>query len=135
MNQDTYKILFTKLPVEHTPNDLFVNIETNVVRLNKRNSLIKGSGYALLTCVALAGCVFAFQSMVSTMGASGFSSYASILITDGTNIFGSWRELGMAMVESLPVLSITAVLALVVSSLFSFSKSFLYMRNARTMHV
>ncbi len=71
--------------------------------------------------------------MLDAMVGSGFTSYFSMILTDGASMLGSWKELSMALIETLPVLSIMAVLALLIGSLYSMSKSIAYIRDFRAL--
>lgn len=54
--------------------------------------------------------------------ASGFSSYFSLLFSDGSAIAGIWREVGLSLLESLPVLAGAAVFASICAVLWSLRK-------------
>ncbi len=135
MKQDNYKALFSKISAEKAPNSVVIGIETGVITLHRKRNIIRCTSYAMAACVAVIAFIPAIISMSSAMIDSGFSSYFSVLVTDGGNLLGSWKELGMAMIESLPMLSVAAVIALFAGFLYSASKSFLYMKNIRTSQI
>ncbi len=135
MKPYTYKELFAQIPVEKTPPFVVAKIEAQINSAQIHRNLIRGTIYALITCGAIAACVPAITSMINAMVSSGFTSYASILLTEGTNVLSSWKELGMALIESLPMLSIMAVLALLIGSIYSMSKSISYIKGAKILSV
>ena len=131
MKTDNYKALFSQIPSQKAPLFVISGIESKINRAQRQRNLVRGTSYAIVACLAIAACIPAIKSMVDSMIGSGFTSYISMILTDGSNILGSWKELGMVLVESIPLLSVTAVLALVIGSLYSVSRSWTYMRNAK----
>lgn len=53
------------------------------------------------------------QYFISELSKSGFYQYLSLISSDGGTALTYWKEFSLSLAESLPVLSITAVLALV----------------------
>ena len=81
---------------------------------------------ASLGAVALSG-LYAVHSA----SASGFSSYFSLLFSDGSTIAGLWREVGLSLLESLPVVAGIAVLGSIVAVLWSLRNLSKYSQNGR----
>jgi hypothetical protein len=92
------------------------------INLEKRREakirLALTSATSLLSLIAL---VPVIQYFITEFSQSGFYQYLSILFSDGSSILLYWKELGLSLLESLPTLSITAVLVLVFI-LFATSK-------------
>ncbi len=65
--------------------------------------------------------------------ASGFSSYFSLLFSDGSTVAGLWREVGLSLLESLPVVAGISVLASVVAVLWSLRNLSKYSQNGRLL--
>ncbi|MEI6396606.1 MAG: hypothetical protein WCO48_00830 [Candidatus Taylorbacteria bacterium] len=130
-----YKRLLTSATSTKAPGYISVGIEKSIHKAQVQRDIIRGISYAIATCLAVAAFVPAFKSLLDAMIGSGFTSYASVLLTDGGNLIGSWKEIGMVLVESLPMLSLTAVVALLVGSIYSFNKSFSYMKDLRTLQI
>jgi len=128
---ENYEKLFSKIPTAKAPEHLFVDIETGIHAAYIHKNRVRGTIYAITACLAIAGFIPAAKYMIDSMINSGFTSFISVLITDGANIFGSWKELGLALAESLPVLSITAVVTLLIGSIYSMSKSMSYIRSLK----
>ena len=63
--------------------------------------------------------------------ASGFSSYFSLLFSDGSAVAGLWREIGLSLLESLPVLAGAAVFASIAAVLWSLRNFSKYSPNGR----
>lgn len=133
MEPKSYKTLFSKLPAEEAPAYVVHNIEAKIGHSKRRESILRGTSYAVITCLAISACVPTFRYMADAMAGSGFTSYASILLTSGTSLLGSWKELGMALVESLPILSVTAAVTLIAGSIYSLFKSMSYIKSIKTL--
>lgn len=50
---------------------------------------------------------------------SGFVEYASLLVSDGANIFRYWRELAMSLIESAPMVEFAVLAAIVLIFVYS----------------
>ena len=131
--ENSYKILFQKTAYKKAPYYVLLNIENSILAAKTRHDTIRGTSYAVITCLTIAAFIPAFKSMLDAMVGSGFTSYFSMILTDGASMLGSWKELSMALIETLPVLSIMAVLALLIGSLYSMSKSIAYIRDFRAL--
>ncbi len=83
-------------------------INSEKIRLAKAR-LVYGSIIGVASVFAL---VPTWQYFLSEFTQSGFYQYLSLILSDGiTSAY--WKELGLTLAESLPVLSITATLCLV----------------------
>ena len=70
---------------------------------------------------------------VRAFAASNFGSYLSLFFSDAGSINLYWRELGMGLAESLPVVSIALMGALVGTLAWSTRKLYLSTQHARTV--
>lgn len=61
---------------------------------------------------------------------SGFSDYASLIISDSSTVLGSWQDFGLSLLESLPVLSTAALLTIVLSMLIAIRSVIIYGTSA-----
>ncbi|MBP7804606.1 MAG: hypothetical protein KA052_00070 [Candidatus Pacebacteria bacterium] len=62
--------------------------------------------------------VYAYHAFV----ASNFGNYLSVIFSDGGAAIGLWKELGLSLVESLPLLSVLAILGSVTILLWTVRK-------------
>jgi hypothetical protein len=127
---NTYKQLFSMASSPMAPKGLDEKIMQQIERSVRIKSKIKGWSYATLSFFAITGCVWFTYIFLGNMSSSGFMSYISILTSDGVAVWSSWKELGLAMVESFPILSGSVTLALVIASLYSISQSFINIRSS-----
>lgn len=78
--------------------------------INRRVHLFFHSGSALIAVIIFVPVINNFMSNASQ---SGLSSYISLLTTDSASVLGSWKVLGLSIIESIPVLDTTIILGLV----------------------
>ncbi len=127
----SYDQLLKNLVAARAPAYILTDIEANIDKLLTRKNIIKGTIHATISCIAIFSLVLSFRYTTTAMIGSGFTSYISIIFTEGTNLLSSWKELGLVLIESLPVLSISAVVGLLAVSIYSLNKSILSIRNVR----
>ena len=66
-------------------------------------------GLVLGTIISLCVFVYTIVYTIVQFTQSAFPQYFSLILSDGNGIFGYWRELSYALVESLPIVSIALV--------------------------
>jgi hypothetical protein len=76
------------------------------------------------TAAGLSFSTFAFSIWYAAKVASvsGFTSYLSIIFSDSASALGLWKELGLSLIESLPVVGLGILLASTLSILWSLRK-------------
>lgn len=108
-----YERLFGALPKNSAPAYLcervFGAIHRERVRI-LRTRLVFSSCTLL---VSLAGTVAAVRALFTAMSASGFTSYASLAISDSSVVFGSGQSFLLSLLESLPAPEVMFSLALI----------------------
>jgi hypothetical protein len=110
MRQD-YKKLFSHLKVEEPPAHLFINILKQVEKNQRtyaRNRFIFNTVALMVSVVALIPAVY---FLISEMTQSGFYRYLMLIFSDSGIVANYWQNFGFLLLESLPVLSLTMVLA------------------------
>ena len=78
----------------------------------------------VLSCAIL---VPSIQHLISSASQSGFTEYASLGISDGMSLAGSWSSFLMTMLESAPILETSIVVGLMLAATYSLKKSTLYL--------
>ena len=87
--------------------------------------------FAFLSTIAF----FSFWGIIQTgvslwqsFSQTGFYDYASLILSDGTTLTSYWKEFVLSLVESLPLLGLTTLLAVVAMFIWSSTKA---LRDAR----
>ncbi len=136
MNPDSsYKKLLNLAQPEAVPAELVARTQhavahAYIVRLRIRTAISVFS-----VCIIALVCIPMIQSAGSALSDSGFTSYISLLSSDGASLMNAWQEFGMTLVESLPVFSIATVIILISGLAYSVSKSFVYIKTLRVRAV
>jgi len=138
MANTSYKTLFSKLNDTKSSQDtvltqeLVRQIEMRITHARLMQSRIRATVYMSCAFVAVILCIPIIQSIMSSMANSGFSTYFSLIISDSSYIMSSWKEFGMTLVESFPIWSGAAALAMVLAFTYSLSKSLFYIKTIKT---
>ncbi len=132
MIDNSYKILFSKIPSEAPSQGLLNRIDQQINRSRILQSRIRAVMFITFSCVAIIACIPIIQNMITAMTNSGFSTYMSLLVSDGGYIMSSWKEFGMTLAESFPVLGATAVIATALVFTYSLSRSLFYLKTIKT---
>ncbi len=81
--------------------------------------------------VSLAALIPAVQYLARDLNSSVFGRYLSLLLSDGRYLASFWSEYALSLVESLPLVSLAAVLAACLALLASFKFSAKYLSQLR----
>ncbi len=103
------------VPSEKLFSRIIASISAARRRLAWRNILISWG----VAGVSLAGLIAACWYAVGEVAQSGFLSYFSLVFSG--DVFSVWRELGLALIESLPVVGIVFILSAVFAMVGSIS--------------
>jgi hypothetical protein len=74
--------------------------------------------------------IAAFRYALGSFAQSGFSTYASLLSSDGSILFLYWKEFTLSIIESLPLMSMTIFLATIFALLLSLKLTLQYLKSA-----
>jgi hypothetical protein len=77
-------------------------------------------------CASAVTLVEALKYSAGAIAGSGFSEYLSLIFSDGGSLVAYWKEFLISLVESLPLLGITLVVASVLALLVSLRGTFTY---------
>ena len=112
---------------------VFLQINIAAKKAEHRESIITRIFFFSSLVAFLSSITYSYKAFA----ASNFGSYASLIFTDAKTVLTLWRELGLSLLESLPIFGIVIVLASVVALLWSarkFTKSNTHLNlNAGTL--
>ncbi len=111
MEKNLHKILSDCACCPET--DLPDHIWHAVVIENKHQTRIKLWIFSLVGVGSLAAIIPALNTLITRFSESGFYDYFSLIFSDIGSVATAWKEFGLLLTESLPVMSITITLALV----------------------
>ena len=116
-----YKKPFEGLSNSRVPSHFTARLNERIAVYEKRRFIVRMTSYVTLSIASVsalvASCVYVWNAIMT----SGFGQYASLVFTDGSALAFS-KELGLTLVESLPVFGVILVLVTVLSSLWALSK-------------
>lgn len=96
-------------------------LESRIITRIRRASILKARiRLALSSCgTVIAGALVlpAYSYTASELAESGFGSYASLILSDGAMLTAFWKEFGLTLLESFPILGVTMLCAAVLLSL------------------
>jgi hypothetical protein len=100
-----------------TPEVNYVQLETNIMHRIEHFRIVRARLYigihSVSACVAIIACVPVIQSFITSASQSGFTSYVSLLISDGAYVLGSWKELAFSIIDSTPIVEVALMLGLI----------------------
>ena len=128
MDKD-YEKLFSQFQTPEPPAGLFDKI---MKRIHRKQRLLIFKRLALFSIGVIgSGAAFVpvFQMVQSGLNESGFIKFFLLLFSDLELVMANWQNFGLALLESLPVMSIVAFLALI----FVFVESLKFLtQNVKT---
>lgn len=123
MTEDTYQKLFSKLEFPELPDGLLEKTMARVQKIQRRSAIRQLVIFSLTAIASMAAFIPGLQLLKADLFESGFLSFLSLLWSDYSIIMTQWQNLGLALLESLPVTS----LAIIMISIFVFLQSLKYM--------
>ena len=105
------------VPPEYLFGKIMSRIEAEKRLIAIRRKIFVFAGAIILSLIAMVPSVGAFSQ---NMGQSNFIQFVSLIFSDGRSILLYWNSFSLALLESLPVISLTIVLSLVFILLASF---------------
>jgi hypothetical protein len=126
----TFRNLFITIEVVEVPSGLCHSIVQHIVLHERRAAKRRCALQGVLSVASLAGGVEIFNIVFHSFVQSGFYQYLEIVFSGDTKILAYWQELGLSLVESLPLLGTIAFLS--VAALFIWSAAHAA-RNARVL--
>ncbi|MFH0988344.1 MAG: hypothetical protein V1763_03150 [Parcubacteria group bacterium] len=100
------------------PDGLFSRVMNRIDVAKRRQIIFNRVKLAVFSC-ALVASVIAFipalQATLRGLTESGFTSYVSLIFSNGRDILTAWQSFSLAILESLPVAEIITTLVVVVA--------------------
>ena len=100
-------------------------------RMERKNQRARFTIFTSITVISLIALVPAIQLAHREITQSGFNAYISLIFSDSKIVFASWKEFGLLLAESLPVLGITAITAVLAVTIFSIRETAHTIRTIR----
>jgi hypothetical protein len=111
--KDYYYRLFQNLTRERAPVALLEQIKLEIDKLERRVILVRRFSFLSVATIFASACVPVYNYLAVEFATSSFSSYASLIVSDGDIALLNSKEFILSLIESLPLTSITLVLTLV----------------------
>jgi hypothetical protein len=115
--------LFQALPQESSPVYLCERIYLAILRERERESLLWQRGRVIISSLSgissLVGLMFALPALMSAATASGFSTFASLFVSDSDLVVSHFSSFGLSLLEALPGFEVTLTLFLLTVFLVS----------------
>ena len=124
-----YEKLFIHFEPKEPPAGLFDKIILAIKREQElRHTKRLALGLLFLLLISLGAAPFSWTLLIEKMEDSGVLYFLSTALNDLGVFFAFWQEFVLAIVESLPIVSITVFLANMVLAIFTL-RLFLYKRR------
>lgn len=120
---------FVFAPID-PPEHLFPQILRRITLLEHRAARLRFALFSGTTTISLLLMVAATRYAWGSFAQSSFSSYASLLTSDGSAVLLYWKEFAFSLIESVPLMGLTALLAAIFGLLLSFKLTLHYLRGA-----
>jgi predicted nucleic acid-binding Zn ribbon protein len=128
------KHIFCNIQIEPRPH-LCEDICRVIVLREKRSRMIRFSGYSIITITSLAAIVPATLSLFHQFGQSGFTQYASLVISDSGILAGYWKQFAVTLVESIPGVSLAVVLVVLLVLVWSARSAIRQIKPSSPYHL
>jgi hypothetical protein len=122
--EDKYKKLFGYINIIEPPRNLKgkivakINLEQR--RVNRFWFLVSGFS----TAISLGMIVPLVSYINNSFSQSGFYQYFSLLFSGDSTVYTYWKEVGVVLIESAPIVGLIALLSAIALLVWSFSRTF-----------
>jgi len=118
-----YKTLFTQSENIELPQGLLESVLVKV-RLEQKKSAKRELIFVGSTAAgSLIAIIPVFSYFIDGFIQSSFYQYFSLIFSEGTGALAFWKEIGMSLAESLPILSVTVFLTVLVVLIWSIART------------
>ncbi len=131
--EQNHKKVFSFTQID-PPEDLLPRIITRIALLERRVARMRLSIFLGTTTLSLVAVVASFRYAWESFAQSSFSTYTSLLSSDGSALLLYWKEFLFSLVESLPIMSITVLLSTIFLLILSFKLMLHYLKDAYVSH-
>ncbi len=128
MENDTYKELLLSLPRLAPSEAMPLHIIARITETKRKESRVRFIGFSILSIGSLITLIPITNFMLTEISESEFYQYLSMTFSDSDTLFLAGKDVLFILIESVPLLGITAVLTLVILFLYSTK---LVAKNAR----
>ena len=128
MNDHSYKKLII-LSVSDTavPERIFTTVTTRIQHSRRVQTRIYGSIHGVLIIGAIVAFIPAIKYLNTESVQSGFSTYTSLILSDGGLVLSNWKDFGLSIAESLPIMSTATCLTILLILTNSIRRGVRYM--------
>lgn len=127
-----FKKILNKIEREEMP--LPINLVNKIIlSVDKKvshDSKIKALGLSFVSFISFLISIPIISQIITSFTQSGFYNYISIIFSDSDVAFIYWKEILISLIESLPVIGIASLLAIVVVFIWSTIKATSEVKNA-----
>lgn len=108
---DNYEKLFKNIQFDG-PSDGLLDSILKKIAVSKKHRAQRRFVFGILTLIASITAFFpALQYFNSEIMQSGFYHYVLLIVSDGAAILGYWQSFSFLVIESLPILALVLILA------------------------
>jgi len=122
-----------------THNQTYKRIETTVMFRIEKSRLNRARLFLTLHISSVVIALFAFipviKSFVSASSQSGFSTYLSLFSSDWSYALASWKDFGLSLIESLPIIETVLIVGLLLIIANALRRGVGYMPTLHNKHV
>ena len=122
-NMDKTSLLFKSVESQDLPKNLKSAVFSAIKHERRKQAIRHLIVSSVALVLSLGATIWAFIYTVSAFAQTGFSEYFSLLPSERFSVLAYWKEIGLTLVESLPVFSLAILLLMVLSLLWSANKT------------
>ncbi|MEK7641763.1 MAG: hypothetical protein AAB365_02095 [Patescibacteria group bacterium] len=104
---DSYKQIIIRLEASEPPRDLAMRISMRIQHARTIRNRVHIAVHGAVIIGSIVVFVPALQYAGAEASQSGFYEYVSLLASDGSLLISSWKELGISILESAPIMGAT----------------------------
>jgi ABC-type microcin C transport system permease subunit YejE len=113
MNQgESYKKLISRLPADEPSSDIITAVLGRIKHARIVRARLHAALHGSLIILAIIAFIPAVGNLMASADHSGFSSYVSLIVSDGSSMLGAWQPFVLSIVDSAPILEIGIILGL-----------------------
>lgn len=105
------------------PQGLRESISERVDQLEKNRSQRNFLGFGIFSLASFAGLIISFQNLWNNLKAGGVFEYLSLVASNSGEATLFWREISFSILESVPLITLSIFLALIVTFIITSIKT------------
>ncbi len=127
----TYGELFKNIKYVELPSGFEAQVLSHIEAFQLRRTRIRTWSFGGASLCALALTILIGNSLYSALARSGFYEYVSLVFSADGTLFSYWKELGISILESTPILGMIILLAAVTLCIWTCAQA---MTSSRRHH-